>query len=290
MTGLMAALLAAIAGGGSVAWWLHRRTRVSPHCLYLAALAGPVALIAALASRQALAVGRCGAVDAGDDDGAALGRRWRLAALGAGGELREFEQARIALWRALARRARAHDGAGRVERTYIASQGELIRERAWPADEPFVPMNAAGGGRLPRRAGRHVLIAGATGSGKTVSARRWLLARILADGVGVMVTDPKGDRGLESDLRAAARLARRPFVLFDPRNPDTDRWNPLWSEDTGAVVSRLVAPIAAGEGNARYYADLLADPPRDRRRGAARGRPVASEPAAALRRRPAALL
>ena len=118
-------------------------------------------------------------------------------------------------------------------------------------------MTAAGGGRLPRRAGRHLLIVGATGSGKTVSARRWLLARILADGVGVLVTDPKGDRGLESDLRAAARLARRPFVLFDPRDPDTDRWNPLWSEDTGAVVSRLVAPIAAGEGNARYYADLL---------------------------------
>jgi DNA helicase HerA-like ATPase len=84
-------------------------------------------------------------------------------------------------------------------------------------------MNAAGGGRLPRRAGRHVLIAGATGSGKTVSARRWLLARILADGVGVMVTDPKGDRGLESDLRAAARLARRPFPSRrrpPPRVPD----------------------------------------------------------------------
>jgi hypothetical protein len=29
---------------------------------------------------------------------------------------------------------------------------------------------------------------------------------------------------------------------------------PLWSDDTGAVVSRLVAPIGAGEGNARYYA------------------------------------
>ena len=114
MTGLTAALLAAIAGGGSVAWWLHRRTRVSPHCLYLAALAGPVALIAALASRQALG---CWpprrSWTLATMTAAALGRRWRLAALGAGGELREFEQARIALWRALARRARARDGAGR---------------------------------------------------------------------------------------------------------------------------------------------------------------------------------
>ena len=118
-------------------------------------------------------------------------------------------------------------------------------------------MTASGAGRVPRRAGRHLLIVGATGSGKTVSARRWLLARILADGVGALVLDPKGDPDLESDLRAGARVARRPFVLFDPRDPHTDRWNPLWSEDTGAVVSRLVAPLQSAEGNARYYADLL---------------------------------
>src|SRR3954453_19266690 len=118
-------------------------------------------------------------------------------------------------------------------------------------------MSADGRGLIPRREGRHVLIVGATGSGKTVSARRWLLARIMADGVAVLVADPKGDRGLERDLRAAARLVGRPLVVFDPRDADGDRWNPLWSEDIGAVVSRLVAPIGAGEGNARYYADLL---------------------------------
>src|SRR3954453_7244988 len=118
-------------------------------------------------------------------------------------------------------------------------------------------MSADGRGRVPRREGRHVLIVGATGSGKTVSARRWLLARIVADGVAVLVTDPKGDRGLEQDLRAAARLVGRPLVVFDPHDARSDRWNPLWSEDTGAVVSRLVAPIGAGDGNARYYADLL---------------------------------
>src|SRR3954465_4702687 len=118
-------------------------------------------------------------------------------------------------------------------------------------------MSADGRGLVPRRDGRHLLIVGATGSGKTVSARRWLLARILGDGVAALVTDPKGDRGLERDLRAAARLVGRPFVVFDPRDPRSDRWNPLWSDDTGGVVSRLVAPIGAGDGNARYYADLL---------------------------------
>ena len=118
-------------------------------------------------------------------------------------------------------------------RTRIVGQGELVRERAWPTVEPFVPMAAGGGGRIPRREGKHLLIVGATGSGKTVSARRWLLARILGEGVAVAVTDPKGDRGLERDLRAAARLVGRPFVLFDPREPASDRWNPLWADDTG---------------------------------------------------------
>lgn len=250
---LAASFVVGAAVGASAAWWLHRRTAISPRCLYLAGGMGPLMLGSALALESLALLLAAVFIAAGGVVGAVLGRRWRLAALGAGGEMREFEQARAGAVRGFGRR-RTESRAGR---TYIASQGELIRERRWPADEPFVPMNADGDGRLPRRAGRHLLIAGATGSGKTVSARRWLLARILADGVGVLVTDPKGDRGLEADLRAAARLVARPFVLFDPRHPDTDRWNPLWSEDTGAVVSRLVAPIAAGEGNARYYADLL---------------------------------
>ena len=133
-----------------------------------------------------------------------------MVALGAGGELREYELARRMLWQ-----PRSHGG----ERAAIASQGELVRTREWPAGEPFVPMTGDGRGRVPCRAGRHLLIAGATGAGKTVSARRWLLARILADGVAAVVTDPKGDRDLEHDLRHAARLASRPFVLLDPRDP-----------------------------------------------------------------------
>jgi hypothetical protein len=251
--GLAASFVAGAAVGASGAWWLHRRTAISPRCLYLAGGTGPLLLGSAVALGSLVLLLAAVFVAAGGVVGAVLGRRWRLAALGAGGEMREFEQARTGVIRAFGGRGTGN----RAGRTYIASQGELVRERRWPPTEPFVPMSAAGAGRLPRRAGRHLLIAGATGSGKTVSARRWLLARILADGVGVLVTDPKGDRGLESDLRAAARLVARPFVLFDPRDPDTDRWNPLWSDDTGAVVSRLVAPIAAGDGNARYYADLL---------------------------------
>src|SRR3954452_16440716 len=245
--------------GAAVAWWLHRRTRLAAWNLYFAAAIAGRLWGAGLATRSLGLIAVAAPLVSASLSAAAVARRLRLAALGAGGELREFERARQSLWAILGPQGRAASAARRErgERTRIVGQGELVRERAWPAGEPFVPMSADGRGRVPRREGRHLLIVGATGSGKTVSARRWLLARILGDGVGVLATDPKGDRGLERDLRAAARLVGRPFVVFDPRDPETQRWNPLWSEDTGAVVSRLVAPIGAGEGNARYYADLL---------------------------------
>jgi hypothetical protein len=227
--------------------------------LYVLAPLGLAAWLGALAARRFELLPVAGLLASAGVVAAALARRHRLAALGAGGELREFERSRRMAWTALRfpDRADRAERRARGERTHIASQGELVRERAWPPGEPFVPMTGDGRGRIPCREGRHLLIVGATGSGKTVSARRWLLSRILGDGVAVLATDPKGDRGLERDLRDAARLVGRPLVVFDPRDPGTARWNPLWSEDTGAVVSRLVAPIGAGEGNARYYADLL---------------------------------
>jgi hypothetical protein len=255
----MGALAGAFCGGGAfgagAAWWAYRRTRLSAWNFYLAvplALAGW--LLVALTRRLEL-LPVAGLLGAASVAGASVARRLRLSALGAGGELREFERSRRMLWSTLRDRRQSPQGA--AVRSRIESQGELVRRRDWPPSEAFVPMTSDGRGRVPAREGRHLLIVGATGSGKTVSARRWLLARIVGDGAAVLVCDPKGDRGLEHDLREAARLVGRPFVVFDPRDPGSARWNPLWSEDTGAVVSRLVAPIGAGEGNARYYADLL---------------------------------
>ena len=260
---IVGALVGGFTGGGALgatgAWWLHRRTRVSGRGLYALAPLMLTFWVAALLSRRLELVVVAAPFIAGGVAAAATARRRRLAALGAGGELREFELARVSLLQVISagERAARRQRAARGERTRIGPQGELLRERAWPRSEPFVPMTADGRGRVPRREGRHLLIVGATGSGKTVSARRWLLARILADGVGVLATDPKGDRGLARDLENAARAVGRPFTLLDPLDPNGDRWNPLWSDDTGAVVSRLVAPIGAGDGNARYYADLL---------------------------------
>ncbi len=195
--------------------------RLSAWNLYPLAPLGLAAWLAALATRQIELMPVAAGLASGGVVAAGLARRYRLSALGAGGELREFERARVSVWAALAARARAGGArtGGQAERTRIVGQGELVRERRWPQEEPFVPMTGDGRGRIPRRDGRHLLIVGATGSGKTVSARRWLLARIVADGVAVLATDPKGDRGLEEDLRAAARWVGRPLVVLRPARP-----------------------------------------------------------------------
>jgi hypothetical protein len=78
------------------------------------------------------------------------------------------------LWTALRDHRRRRGVA--TERVYIASQGELVRERRWPANVPALPMTADGRALLPLGEGHHQLFVGATGSGKTTSARRVLLA------------------------------------------------------------------------------------------------------------------
>ena len=177
MTGLMAALLAAMAGGG-----LGGLVAAPPHAR-LAAL--PV-------SRGARGPGRIdrGARDCGRRwllaaaalwtlatmTAAALGRRWRLAALGAGGELREFEQARVALWRALARaRPRARRSRARGEDVHrqpgrADPRARLASGRAVRADDRR-RRRAAAASRGPARADRRRDRLGQDGQRAPLAAR-----------------------------------------------------------------------------------------------------------------------
>jgi Type IV secretion-system coupling protein DNA-binding domain len=244
-----------VAVGAAGAWWMHRRTRLSPRNSYVLWL-GCVPLIAvAGAARSLAAVGAALTVWLGATTATVLGRRWRLAAMGAGGELRDHERNRVMAWTLLRDRSRSAPS----ERVYIAGQGELVRERAWPDGVRALPMTAEGGALLPLGEGHHQLFVGATGSGKTTSARRVLLARGLSPGtVSVLALDPKGDAALERDLRAIAVARSRPFVLFDPYDDTSDRWNPIWAEDPGAVVARLVAPVEAdSDSDASHYSRVL---------------------------------
>lgn len=244
-------ILGAAVFGIGVAWWMHRRTTLSAWNLYLAwMLTVPAAVTVARSGGRPAAAAIV--VIAFVTGAAAAARRWRLGSLGAGGELRQYERSRRMVWR----RRPATPG----RRTRIEGQGELVRDRAWPKDVAALPMTGDGRGPIPLGEGHHLFFVGATGSGKTTSARRWLLARGLSRDTitGLVVLDPKGDCALERDLRAIAAATGRPFVLFDPYDPTTDRWNPIWADDPGAVVARLVAPVEAdSDSDASHYSRVL---------------------------------
>jgi hypothetical protein len=243
-----AVALALGAAGVGVAWLVRRRTTLAVKNLYLAAVFPLAAAAAAAATRSwsALIVllPACAPLLAG----AAAGRRWRLADLGAGEELRQHELARRWIWQP---RPERRPG----ERLYIRSQGEIVPEQAWPTDVEYVPMTAQEdrGARLPLGEGQQIFVCGGTGTGKTTPARRLLAARTLAHGAAALLIDQKGDPEDEQQLRRIAAAAHRPFILFDPRDEHTDRWQPLWGAPAD-VAARAVEPIKKSEP---YYADVL---------------------------------
>ncbi|MGA2924580.1 MAG: type IV secretion system DNA-binding domain-containing protein [Solirubrobacteraceae bacterium] len=244
----LAATLVAGLAGVIAAWILRRRTDLSIRNLYLAVgilllidsiviAAGVTVLMVALAPVTAFAA-----------TGSLVGRRARLADLGAGDDLRQHELARRWLWQPSA--ADRHPG----QRTHIGASGELVRRVPWPAHVPSVPMSAdPAGPRLPCGEGMHVFTVGATGAGKTTSAHRLAAGRVLQDHTALLVVDGKGDRRDERVLRNLAAAAHVPFILFDPRDPDTDRWQPL-RDAPADVIARAIEPIESSE---TYYPDML---------------------------------
>ena len=121
---LIAFWLCAALGAGA-AWLLRTRTTLSARNVYL--LGGAASLLCGLtilAQRwDALLV--LAPLAAGPTAGALFARRWRLADLGAGEELRDHELSRRWFWQP---RPRRRPG----ERVYIRSQGEIVRTRPWP--------------------------------------------------------------------------------------------------------------------------------------------------------------
>jgi conjugal transfer pilus assembly protein TraD len=66
--------------------------------------------------------------------------------------------------------------------------------------------------------GCHTLVVGATGSGKTVS-ETWIGCRMVEQGHGAIVIDPKGDRMLREQLELTADREGRPFLEWTPEGP-----------------------------------------------------------------------
>jgi hypothetical protein len=243
-----AVAIGAGAAGVLLAWWLRRHTTVSIRNVYLAAATVLAIDLAALHLRAAIVLPAMVPLTSCTIVAAAVGRRWRLSDLGAGGELRTHERARRWLWQpAPTRRA--------GERVYLTTQGQLVRERQWPDSETYVPLTTdEAGPRVPRRSGRHVFVVGATGSGKTTSALRSAAGRAVKDNSALFFVDQKGDPAAEEFLRRLAAATGRPFILIDPRAADTDHWQPLWGARPAEVVARVLAGIQTSEP---YYADTL---------------------------------
>src|SRR3954462_10422603 len=88
--------------------------------------------------------------------------------------------------------------------------------------------------------GRHALVVGATGSGKTVT-QAFIAGRLIRAGHGAVVIDPKGDRLLHDELEYAARKARRALRVWTPEGPAV--YNPF----AHGTDTELADKVLAGE-------------------------------------------
>ena len=244
----LAVTLTLTVGGVLTASVLRRRTTLSAQNLYGPATVGSIVLVVTLALHLWMVGLVVLPLVSPWVAGAVVGARWRSSDLGAGEELRNHELARRWIWQPA---AESHDG----DRLYIRSQGEIVHERQWPKTVDYVSMTTLGqrGPRLPIGAGQHVVMFGATGAGKTTTARRLIAARTLAHRAALLILDQKGDPEDVDQMKALAAAAGVPFILFDSQDPGTDRWQPLWGSPD-AVAARAVEPIKQSEP---YYYDVL---------------------------------
>src|SRR3954469_7996305 len=88
--------------------------------------------------------------------------------------------------------------------------------------------------------GRHALVVGATGSGKTVT-QAFIAGQLIPAGHGAVVIDPKGDRLLHEELEHAARKARRALRVWTPEGPAV--YNPF----AHGTDTELADKVLAGE-------------------------------------------
>jgi type IV secretory pathway TraG/TraD family ATPase VirD4 len=86
--------------------------------------------------------------------------------------------------------------------------------------------------------GKHTLIVGATGSGKTVT-ETWIATRAIEAGLAAVVLDPKGDDRMRKQLAQAAHASGRPFLEWTPRGPSV--YNPLGHGAASEIADKALA-------------------------------------------------
>jgi conjugal transfer pilus assembly protein TraD len=86
--------------------------------------------------------------------------------------------------------------------------------------------------------GKHTLVLGATGAGKTVS-QTWICTRLVEAGHGAVVIDPKGDPLLRKELEAAAERQGERFLEWTPEGPHA--YNPYAHGSDGEIADKALA-------------------------------------------------
>ncbi len=161
------------------------------------------------------------------------GRRWHREDLDSGADLAEIAARRhspLDALRSLARAATRKLSRARVKGT-LERDGELVLgldERGGSVAIPF-------GGRST---GRHALIVGATGSGKTIT-QTYMAVRAIEREMGAIVLDPKGDSRLRERLQLATAAAGRDFLEWTPDGPWV--YNPFASGGETEIADKALA-------------------------------------------------
>ncbi len=144
---------------------------------------------------------------------AVWGRRWHREDLDAGMQPARIASRRPGPGTIVARVLRGLARHGRIARALGNEgwfrRGELILGRDERGRDVSIPFGGCGGGR-------HTLVLGATGSGKTVT-QTWMAVRAIERGMGALVIDPKGDPVMRAELARAAHLHARALHVWTPQ-------------------------------------------------------------------------
>ena len=164
---------------------------------------------------------------------ATRGQRWHRDDIEAGGDLAEIAAMRRtpvdllrSFVRAVALRRRERSGGSGWFR------GEkLILGCEQSGSAVSIPLGGVTGGT-------HTLVVGATGSGKTIT-QTWIAVRAIERGMGAVVIDPKGDRGMRGEVRRAAEAAGRPFIEWTPEGSAV--YNPYARGSDTEIADKVLA-------------------------------------------------
>lgn len=127
----------------------------------------------------------------------------------------------------------ARIGASRIAlrtRSWL-SHDELIVGRDAGRRDVRIPLGGKGGGT-------HVLIAGAAGSGKTVT-QTWIAVRAIEHGLPAVIVDPKEDPDLQEQVLLAAQRSGRRLLQWSPDGPTV--FNPFAQGGESEIADKALA-------------------------------------------------